>query len=94
MTDPHMPHAQTSWSLCYFENFLGSPQSRTLKIVYVLQKQAVCVLVTRVFGNMMAEVPVVSTKESARRQGHARRLMQALEELLKKVSFGNLTLIS
>lgn len=43
-------------------------------------------LVTRVFGNMMAEVPVVSTKESARRRGHARHLMRGLEDLLKKVS--------
>ena len=56
-----------------------------MSLACLLQKQAVCVLVTRIFGNMMAEVPVVSTKESARRQGHARRLMHALEELLKKV---------
>ena len=37
----------------------------------------------RVFGPQMAEVPLVATRLEARRQGHARVLMDAFEKLLR-----------
>ena len=43
------------------------------------QGKAVCAAVFRVFGPQMAEVPLVATRLEARRQGHARVLMDAFE---------------
>ena len=45
-----------------------------------LQGKAVCAAVFRVFGPQMAEVPLVATRLEARRQGHARVLMDAFEK--------------
>lgn len=39
----------------------------------------------RAFGNMLAEVPIIATRCQARRKGHARYLMAALENLLREV---------
>jgi len=39
----------------------------------------VAAAVLRVFGPQLAEVPLVATRHSARRQGHARVLMRAIE---------------
>lgn len=61
-------------------------QSYLLKCGHdVLQKQPVCALVMRTFGDMLAEVPLIATKPEARRKGHARFLMDALSDLLAKV---------
>ena len=51
----------------------------------LLQKHPVCALVMRAFGNMLAEVPLIATRLDARRKGHARYLMMALEQLLAQV---------
>jgi len=40
----------------------------------------------RAFGNMLAEVPLIATRLDARRKGHARYLMTALEDLLAQVT--------
>ena len=45
-----------------------------------VQGKAVCAAVFRVFGPQMAEVPLVATRLEARRQGHARVLMDAFEK--------------
>jgi hypothetical protein len=52
----------------------------------LLQKHPVCALVMRAFGNMLAEVPLIATRLDARRKGHARYLMTALEDLLAQVT--------
>ena len=49
------------------------------------QGKAVCAAVFRAFGAQLAEVPLVATKNGARRQGHFRVLMNALEFLLEEV---------
>ena len=41
--------------------------------------------VFRVFGSHMTEVPLIATPPSQRRKGHARKLMDAFEGLLKPV---------
>ena len=51
-----------------------------------VQKQAVCALVMRCFGDMLAEIPLIATKTNARRHGHARHLIEALSRLLTEVS--------
>lgn len=52
----------------------------------MVQKQAVCALVMRSFGDMLAEVPLIATKTTARRKGHARYLMDALGNVLAEVT--------
>ncbi len=42
--------------------------------------------ICRVFGPQMAELPLIATKNTARRQGHARILVGCFEQLLKDVS--------
>lgn len=44
--------------------------------------KAVCAAVVRVFGNALAELPLVATRYDARRQGHAKVLVRALEAVL------------
>ena len=43
----------------------------------------VCSGLLRIFGQHMAELPLVATAAAARRQGHCRVLMTAIEDLLK-----------
>jgi GNAT superfamily N-acetyltransferase len=52
----------------------------------------VCAAVFRVFGARVAEVPLVATRGSARRQGHARVLMAALERLFDQLGVHTLAL--
>jgi N-acetylglutamate synthase-like GNAT family acetyltransferase len=47
--------------------------------------RAVCVAVLRVFGPQLAELPLVATRPDARRQGHAKVLVSALEALLSRM---------
>lgn len=49
----------------------------------LLQGKAVCAAVFRVFGPQLAEVPLVATRLYARRQGHARVLMNAFEDYFR-----------
>jgi N-acetylglutamate synthase-like GNAT family acetyltransferase len=44
--------------------------------------KAVCAAVVRVFGEAMAEMPLIATRYDARRQGHAKVLVRALEAML------------
>ena len=46
------------------------------------QNKPVAAAVLRVFGPQLAEVPLVATRNDARRQGHARVLMRAIEARL------------
>ena len=43
----------------------------------------VCSGLLRIFGQLMAELPLVATAATARRQGHCRVLMTAIEDQLK-----------
>ena len=44
--------------------------------------------ICRVFGPQMAELPLIATKNTARRQGHARILVNCFQALLRDVSRG------
>ena len=46
----------------------------------------------RVFGRQLAEVPLVATRSAARRCGHARVLMAALERLLTGLGCASMAL--
>lgn len=46
----------------------------------------------RVFGRRLAEVPLVATRLGARRQGHARILMNAFEEYFRGLGVASLCL--
>jgi hypothetical protein len=46
----------------------------------------------RVFGGQLAELPLVATRGAARRQGHARVLVAACEELLAAVGVATVSL--
>lgn len=48
----------------------------------MLQGKPVAAALVRVFGQRMAELPLVATRYAVRRQGHARVLMNAIEGLL------------
>ena len=52
-----------------------------------VQKQPVCALVMRAFGECLAEVPLIATKPASRRKGFAKVLLDALSELLARVIF-------
>lgn len=49
------------------------------------QGKPVVAAICRIFGPQMAELPLVATKQTARRQGHARVLVNCFEQLLKQV---------
>lgn len=51
-----------------------------------------CTAVFRVFGRALAEVPLVATRSAARRCGHARVLITALERLLAGLGCASLAL--
>ncbi|CAK0734199.1 hypothetical protein CVIRNUC_000397 [Coccomyxa viridis] len=56
--------------------------------------KAVCAAVFRVFGPQMAEVPLVATRLEARRQGHARVLMDAFEKYFASLGVASICLPS
>jgi GNAT superfamily N-acetyltransferase len=58
------------------------------------QGKAVCAAVFRVFGPQMAEVPLVATRAEARRQGHARVLMDAFEKYFASLGVASICLPS
>lgn len=57
-----------------------------------LQGKPVVAAICRVFGPQMAELPLIATRNTARRQGHARILVNCFEDLLKRVGAGCLLL--
>jgi GNAT superfamily N-acetyltransferase len=59
-----------------------------------VQGKAVCAAVFRVFGPQMAEVPLVATRLEARRQGHARVLMDAFENYFASLGVASICLPS
>ena len=56
------------------------------------EKRLVCVAVLRIFGAQLAELPLVATRPDARRQGHAKVLVTALEALLSRMGVRRLAL--
>lgn len=56
------------------------------------QGKPVAVALMRVFGSQLAELPLVATRGAARRQGHARILVAACEELLAAVGVSTVSL--
>ena len=63
---------------CLGSCFVCALQSLTWRALPA-QNKPVAAAVLRVFGPQLAEVPLVATRHSARRQGHARVLMRAIE---------------
>jgi GNAT superfamily N-acetyltransferase len=57
-----------------------------------VQGKPVCCAVFRIFGAALAEVPLVATRLGARRCGHARVLMAALEHLCTDLGVARLAL--
>lgn len=53
--------------------------------LHALQGKPVVAAIVRVFGPQLAELPLIATKNNARRQGHARILVDCFQDLLKKV---------
>lgn len=51
-----------------------------------------CAALLRIFGRHLAEVPLVATRTAARRQGHCRVLMTAIERMLQTLNVGVLSL--
>jgi GNAT superfamily N-acetyltransferase len=66
--------------------------SNMLTVLLRFNGRAVAAAVVRVFGSQLAELPLVATRPDARRQGHARVLVRAIEatlnELGVQVGFG------
>ena len=52
----------------------------------MLQGEQLCVAVFRTFGLHLTEIPLIATPPAHRRKGHARRLIDAFQGLLKPVS--------
>lgn len=50
------------------------------------QGKPVVAAIVRVFGPQLAELPLIATKNTARRQGHARILVDCFQNMLKQVS--------
>lgn len=57
-----------------------------------LQGKPVLSAVFRVFGPVLAELPLIATQHDARRQGHCRVFMQSLEALLAEAGVECLSL--
>lgn len=49
------------------------------------QGKPVVAAICRVFGPQMAELPLIATKNTARRQGHARILVDCFQDMLRQV---------
>lgn len=60
--------------------------------LYPCRGKAVCAALLRIFGRHLAEVPLVATRTAARRQGHCRVLMTAIERMLQTLNVGVLSL--
>jgi hypothetical protein len=56
------------------------------------QGKPVLSAIMRVFGPQVAELPLIATRQSARRQGHARVVLDRLEELLVQAGVHRLVL--
>jgi GNAT superfamily N-acetyltransferase len=53
-----------------------------LTVLLRFNNRAVAAAVVRVFGPQLAELPLVATRPDARRLGHARVLVKAIEAML------------
>jgi N-acetylglutamate synthase-like GNAT family acetyltransferase len=56
-----------------------------LTVLLRFNGRAVAAAVVRVFGSQLAELPLVATRPDARRQGHARVLVRAIEATLNEL---------
>ena len=56
-----------------------------LTVLLRFNGRAVAAAVVRVFGDQLAELPLVATRPDARRQGHARVLVRAIEATLNEL---------
>jgi GNAT superfamily N-acetyltransferase len=59
--------------------------SNMLTVLLRFNGRAVAAAVVRVFGSQLAELPLVATRPDARRQGHARVLVRAIEATLNEL---------
>ncbi len=59
--------------------------SNMLTVLLRFNGRAVAAAVVRVFGQQLAELPLVATRPDARRQGHARVLVRAIEATLSEL---------
>lgn len=70
----------------------GSPFREMEDLLGVLQGKPVAVALMRVFGTQLAELPLVATRATARRQGHARVLVAACQNMLASIGVKTLSL--
>lgn len=56
--------------------------SNMLTVLLRFNGRPVAAAVLRVFGQQLAELPLVATRPDARRQGHARVMVRAIEAML------------
>lgn len=56
-----------------------------LTILLRFNGRPVAAAVLRVFGQQLAELPLVATRPDARRQGHARVMVRAIEATLQQL---------
>ena len=66
--------------------------SNMLCVVVCHDGKPVCSAVLRVFGRHLAEMPLVATDHAARRQGHCRALVIAVEQILARAGVEKLSL--
>lgn len=66
--------------------------SNCLTLLLRHKGKPVVAAICRVFGPQMAELPLIATKNTARRQGHARILVGCFEQLLKDAGVHTLVL--
>lgn len=59
--------------------------SNMLTVLLRFNGRPVAAAVLRVFGQQLAELPLVATRPDARRQGHARVLVRAIEAMLTQL---------
>jgi GNAT superfamily N-acetyltransferase len=59
--------------------------SNMLTVLLRFNGRPVAAAVLRVFGQQLAELPLVATRPDARRQGHARVMVRAIEATLQQL---------
>lgn len=73
--------SKSMWFLCCVA--VGAQGMHTVMLFH--RGKPVSVATLRVFGSQLAEMPLVATRECARRQGHCRALLQAIETFLSNL---------
>lgn len=81
---PVLPHSALSVPLCR-QAYREWDFSNMLTVLLRFNNRPVAAAVVRVFGQQLAELPLVATRPDARRQGHARVMVRAIEATLMQL---------